>query len=110
MIFILWNVWNSRNNLISRGLSEAPKLVWERAMDFGRDFQIFNLNNIAMLSRETRPERWLKLPEVTLKVNVYAALIDRKAGLGFVTIDSDGFVHEGGMQFMDNVTDAMWRG
>lgn len=52
LLMLLWNVWNSRNNLLFTGLLEDPKLVWERALEFGRDFLIFNLNNVAMLPRE----------------------------------------------------------
>lgn len=99
LIMLLWNVWNSRNNLLFRGLVEQPKLVWKRALAFGRDFRIFNLNNAALLPKEIRTISCVKPHTGFIKINIDVAWLDRKAGLEYVARDSDNFVHGGGMQF-----------
>lgn len=58
LLMTLWNIWNSRNNLVFRAMHKIPNVVWERAHEFGRDFHIFNLNNDALLPRWIHYERW----------------------------------------------------
>lgn len=99
LIMVLWNAWNSRNNLLFRGVLENPKLAWDRTLEFGRDFRIFNMNNAMMLPKEACSRSWLKLPDGFIKINVDDAWLDGKTGLGYVARDSDGFVHGGGMHF-----------
>lgn len=41
-------------------------------------------------------------------MNVDSAWISQKADLGFVVRDSDGFVHGGGMHFMEHVANPEW--
>ncbi|MFQ6648168.1 hypothetical protein Gotur_021673 [Gossypium turneri] len=62
-ITILWNVWNSRNNRIFKGVEEAKEKVWQ------------------------------KLPQGVVKINFDASVHGKKACYGLVAWNSDGFVH-----------------
>lgn len=49
LLIVLWNVWNSKNNFLFRGTVELSKVVWDRAIMYGWDFRIHNLNNAPMI-------------------------------------------------------------
>ncbi|KAH1072882.1 hypothetical protein J1N35_025210 [Gossypium stocksii] len=52
LITILWNVWNSRNNRIFKGVEEDAKVTWERAAALSKDFRIFNMLENLMVSKK----------------------------------------------------------
>lgn len=79
LVMLLWNIWNSRNNLIFRGSSEDSKLVWESALSFCRDFRIHNLNNVGMVPKTGMHCRGSKPPSGLLKINFYATWDESKA-------------------------------
>lgn len=68
LVMLMWNIWNSRNNLIFKGLTEDPKLVWKHALSFCREIRIHNLNNVEMVPKTRMHNRWSK-PLSGLKIN-----------------------------------------
>ncbi|MBA0753646.1 hypothetical protein Gogos_021878 [Gossypium gossypioides] len=50
-ITVLWNIWNSQNNRVFRGVEEEAKVTWEKAASLSQDFRIFNLLEKPMLPR-----------------------------------------------------------
>lgn len=94
--------------ILFKGMVELPKVVWDSAMAFGRDFRIHNLNNDPLLPKVSCPRKWNKPTGGCLKVNFDAAWLDWKVGMGFIAKDGDGFVHRGGMQTTCNVVEPAW--
>lgn len=60
LIFILWNSWNNRNNLIFKGKDEGAKRVWENTKSFSEEFRLHNLNNSPLLPKQPTMARWQK--------------------------------------------------
>lgn len=77
-------------------------------MKFCRDLCIHNLNNMVMVPKIVTQSRWSKPPFGTLKINFDAAWEDCKAGIDFLTHDSDSFVHGGNLCFKDDVACVAW--
>lgn len=50
-MMVLWNLWNTRNNLVFKGKKDEPRVVWDRAAQFFQDFQIHNLYLPTMIPR-----------------------------------------------------------
>ncbi|MBA0635339.1 hypothetical protein Godav_024905 [Gossypium davidsonii] len=92
-ITVLWNVWNSRNNRIFKGVEEGAKVTWERAAALSRDFRIFNLLEDLLLPRKAKEKVWQKLPQGVVKINFDASIHGKKACYGLIAWNSDGFVH-----------------
>ncbi|KAA3470678.1 reverse transcriptase [Gossypium australe] len=91
-ITVLWNIWNSHNNRVFRGVEEEAKVIWERASCLSNDFRIFNMveKPLLLISRERRG--WKKLETDVIKVNFDAAFQDGQAYFGLIARENDGFV------------------
>lgn len=83
-VMLLWNILNSRNSFIFRGLDENPRVVCKRALNFCRDFRIYNFNNPVIVPRAPPQRRWSKPPSGILKINFDAVWCDRKTRIGHV--------------------------
>lgn len=92
LLIVLWNIWNSRNNLLFRCRDEDPKIIWDRVVAFCQEFRLYNLTYPDMLHKSIRERKWSKHSVGTVKVNFDAAWKDGKADTGFLGRDTDGFV------------------
>lgn len=72
-IIILWNIWNARNLMVYHGKVQEPKITWERAINFCKEFQLYNFNNEVMLFKPVRGSTWKKSPPGCIKINIDAA-------------------------------------
>lgn len=107
-ITVLWNVWNSRNNSIFRGVEEDAKVIWDRAASLSKDFWIFNLLEDPVLPIKTDNKAWKKPNQETIKINFDAAVYGMSAWYGLVARDADGFVHGGRMGFVNKELHTEW--
>ncbi|MBA0669344.1 hypothetical protein Goklo_007316, partial [Gossypium klotzschianum] len=107
-ITVLWNVWNSRNNSIFRGVEEDAKVIWDRAASLSKDFRIFNLLEDPVLPRKTNNKAWKKPNQDTIKINFDAAVYGMSAWYGLVARDADGFVHGGRVGFVNKELHTEW--
>ncbi|MFQ6657760.1 hypothetical protein Gotur_027302 [Gossypium turneri] len=107
-ITVLWNVWNSKNNKIFRGVEDDAKVTWERAAALSKDFQIFNFMEDPLLPRKPDKRVWKKLHQGTIKINFGAFVYEKKAYYGLVVRDVDGFVHGGQMGYMNKEVHIKW--
>lgn len=110
LTMVLWNIWNSRNNNVFKGVVEDSRRVWDSALTFCNDFRIHNLNQGALISRVARQSHWEKPPEGVLIINFNVAWENRSIGIGFLARDDDGFVHGGGEVFKEDVACFAWGG
>ncbi|MBA0870414.1 hypothetical protein Goshw_012098 [Gossypium schwendimanii] len=107
-ITVLWNVWNSRNNSIFRGVEEDAKVIWDRAASLSKDCQIFNFLEDPMLPRKTDNKAWKKSNQDTIKINFDASVYGKIACYGLVARDADGFVHGGRVGFVNKEMQTEW--
>lgn len=61
-----------------------------------------------MCPSQVQQLKWSKLPSGFLKINFDVAWVSNKAGVGFFACDTEGFVHGGGIFFMQDVTNVEW--
>lgn len=108
LIIVLCNIWNSRNNFIFRGKEEEAGLIWERAKMLGDDFRLHNFTSVPLIPKPIRPIRWTKPPDGVTKVNVDAAWVNDKVGIGVVARDCEGFVLGGKLSYRENVANIGW--
>ncbi|KAA3468127.1 reverse transcriptase [Gossypium australe] len=107
-ITVLWNIWNSRNNRIFRGVDKDARVTWERASCLSNDFRIFNLIGTSMLPIVNEDRGWKKPKLGTIKVNFDATFQSNKASFGVLARDHDGFVIGGLMGMLENAKSAEW--
>lgn len=101
LITILWNVWNSRNNRIFRGVEEEAKVTWERVATLSHDFQVYNLLEDPMLSRKVEEKVQRKPNQGMVKINFDAIVTGKNMCFGMVARDFDGFVLGGRIGILD---------
>ncbi|MBA0835853.1 hypothetical protein Goarm_008107 [Gossypium armourianum] len=109
LITTLWNSWNNRNNFFFRGKEEEARIVWERVRTLNHDFCIHNIVNKPIILVTPIVQKWEKLPNGFVKINVDATVLNNKTGFGVIIRDCDGFViGGGGGGFKDDFMTTEW--
>ncbi|MBA0820716.1 hypothetical protein Gohar_028275, partial [Gossypium harknessii] len=107
-ISVLWNVWNSRNNKIFRGVEEEAKVTWDRATALSKEFRIFNFLEDPLLPRKPEKKAWKKSHQGMIKINFDASVHDKKTFYSLVARDADGVVLGGRTGFVNKEMHIEW--
>ncbi|KAG8498658.1 hypothetical protein CXB51_004994 [Gossypium anomalum] len=94
LITMLWNIWNSRNNIVFRETEDDAKVTWDRAAALSWDFQ--------------RKQGWRKPDPGMVKINFDANTNGRRICFGVVARDHDGFVLGGRAGVLEKNVQAEW--
>ncbi|MBA0679807.1 hypothetical protein Goari_011554 [Gossypium aridum] len=78
------NGWNNCNNAIFQRKEEEAQIVWDMAKKLSDDFHIHNMVNKLFLPLVPRVQKWEKMPNRYVKINVDAAVTNNKTGFGVV--------------------------
>ncbi|XP_016667359.1 uncharacterized protein [Gossypium hirsutum] len=97
----LWNYWNNRNNYVFRGKEEEAQVIWERASNLIKEFQICNMVNAPLISHTGLEKQWVKPPKGFIKLNFNATVGENRIGYGTIIRDEEGFVLGGSGGFKE---------
>lgn len=107
LILLLWNIWNSKNNLLFTSKDEKARYVWNNARNFLEDFQIHNLLHPRLIPKIISPVKWKKTPDGIIKVNVDAAWHEDGMAISMLTRDSYRLMLGGCMCFIEELFDSI---
>ncbi|MBA0583708.1 hypothetical protein Gorai_014554 [Gossypium raimondii] len=85
LVTTLWNGWNNHNNAILQGKEEEAQIVWDMAKTLSDDFHIHNMVNKSFLPLVSRVQKWEKMPNGYVKINMDAVSRTIKLDLGWIT-------------------------
>ncbi|XP_016743147.1 uncharacterized protein [Gossypium hirsutum] len=97
LITVLWNVRNSRNTRIFRGVEEGAKVSWEREAALRAD-----------VTRKAKDKVWRKPSQGVNNINFDTSVHGKKVYYVLVAIDSEGFVHGERMGVVDKEMQIEW--
>ncbi|KAG8472151.1 hypothetical protein CXB51_037002 [Gossypium anomalum] len=67
-------------------------MIWNKARALSNDFRIYNLREKPMIPIHPAVRGWKKPARGVVKINVDAAIVEERMGLGVIVRDEDGFV------------------
>ncbi|MBA0839347.1 hypothetical protein Goarm_005085, partial [Gossypium armourianum] len=85
---------------------EDARLIWERARTLVDDFRNFNSSHVTMNPRPPMSHIWVKRLIDVIKINVDATIHDTVVGIEIIARDSDGFVLDGHVVYLDYKMDV----
>ncbi|KAA3488631.1 reverse transcriptase [Gossypium australe] len=107
-ITLIWNSWNNKNNFMFQGKEESAITSWNKARALSNDFRIYNLREKPMFPSQPSIRGWKKPTRGFVKINVDAAFVEERMGLGVIVRDEDGFVLGGYGSTKDSVVNSDW--
>ncbi|MFQ6663287.1 hypothetical protein Gotur_030871 [Gossypium turneri] len=108
LITVSWNIWNGCNNALFHRKEEDARLIWERARTLVDDFRNFNSSHVTMNPRPPMSHIWVKRLIDVIKIDIDATIHDTVVGIEIIARDSDGFVLDGHVVYLDYKMDVQW--
>ncbi|MBA0868762.1 hypothetical protein Goshw_018536, partial [Gossypium schwendimanii] len=108
LITVSWNIWNNGNNDLFHRKEEDARLIWEQARTLVDDFRNFSSSHVTINPRPLMSHIWVKRLIDVIKINVDATIHDTVVGIEIIAQDSDGFVLDGHVVYLDYKVDVQW--
>lgn len=70
LMVLIWNLWNERNNAITKGRVMTPHLILGQVRGLHKEFRVHNLIHGPMILSRSQQVGWRPSDGRTLKVNV----------------------------------------